>query len=146
MFKLTKNQKGFSLIEAMISAGIVAVGFAGVLTLVATSDKFMSRSIGKQKAQMIANQMMDIIEADNANIDSYTMDLTTCTDPGAALDTYLIRGYEWCVRLEDELGVAGVDNNRSISVTDSGTQKLVTILIEGQSQRVQVFMKRLFDS
>lgn len=146
-----RKSKGFSLIEAMISAGIMALGFVGVFTLVAASEQFTARAIARQKMQMIANQIIEIIDSDLANIDSYTMNLGACVTP-ATTDRWLVRGYEWCTRLTNEIDPAGA-NIRTITVTtivDLVTglptdRKLVSIFLEGRNKSALVVMRRIFD-
>lgn len=140
------KQSGFSLIEAMVTTAIMSIGFAGIFTIIAASEQFMSRSIAKQKVQMIADQILDIIETDQTNIDSYAMGLSTCTDPGTSTNQFDIRGYEWCIRLQNEIGTATATETRSISVTTSGTRKIIYILIEGKQGKVQIVSARFFDS
>jgi len=137
--------KGFSLIEAMVSSGIIAMGFVGVFALVSASEGFTARAIARQKVQLVADQMMEIISTDLANIDSYAMDLSTCAVPATA-DQWVVRGYEWCIRLQDEIGAAGTNNTRTITVTTlTGDRRVVSIFLEGHNQTVLVVMKRIFD-
>ena len=42
-------KKAFTLIEALVSVAIIAIGFAGVYALVSTSSRVMSDSIDKEK-------------------------------------------------------------------------------------------------
>ena len=43
---MRKNSKNaFTLIEALVSVAITAIGFAGVIALVSTSNEVMSKSI-----------------------------------------------------------------------------------------------------
>lgn len=137
--------KGFSLIEAMVSSAIIALGFVGVFSLVAASEGFTSRAIARQKVQLIADQMLEIIGTDLTNIDSYTMNLATCTAP-TSTDQWDVRGYEWCIRLQNEIGDAGTTNTRTITVTTlTGDRRVVSIFLEGYNQTVLVVMKRIFD-
>ena len=140
-----KGSKGFSLIEAMVATAIVSIGFVGVFSLVATSEQFTMRAIAKKKMQMVADQIMDIVETDLDNIDSYAMSLTTCTAPATA-DQWVVRGYEWCIRLQDETGDAGTANTRAITITDLGDgRKVVQIVLEGFNQKVQIIVRKAFD-
>jgi prepilin-type N-terminal cleavage/methylation domain-containing protein len=137
--------KGFSLVEAMVSTAIMGIGFVGVYTLVATSETLMSRSIGRQKVQMIADQIMDVIETDLSNINSYAMTLATCTSPATA-NQYDVRGYEWCIRLNTEIGAAVTGETRSITVTTlADGRKVVHIVIDGYNSKIQVVMDRAFN-
>ena len=145
-FKNKHKSGGFTLIEAIVSTAIVGVGFVGVYTIVGTSEQMMMRSIAKQKAQMIADQILDVVETDLANIDSYAMTLGTCTDPGSSTNQYDIRGFEWCTRITDEIGAPTVNDDRTIAITTlADGRKVVHILLEGYNERVQIVMKRVFD-
>ena len=47
---MRKNSKNaFTLIEALVSVAITAIGFAGVIALVSTSNEVMNKSIDKEK-------------------------------------------------------------------------------------------------
>ena len=46
---MTKNKKAFTLIEALVSVAITAIGFAGVYALVTVSNGVMSDTIDKEK-------------------------------------------------------------------------------------------------
>ena len=143
--------KGFTLIEALVSSAVFGIGFVGVYTIVAVSEQIMVKSAQKQKVQMIADQMLDIMATDTANIDSYGMDLSACTVP-VTTDQWDVRGYEWCIRLNSEIGPVTANDDRSItigSITDVTDPRLglrtVTILLEGNNEKVQIVMKRTFD-
>ncbi len=129
-----------------MATAIASVGFVGTYTLVATSEVVTTRSIGRQKLQMLADQMFDIIDTDTANIDSYAMTLTTCTDPGVAASQPLTRGYEWCLRMNNEIGAAVSGETRSITITTlaDGT-KVVHIVLDGYNSKIQVVMNRAFN-
>lgn len=145
-FSIRGKSKGFSLIEAIVSTAVVGVGFVGVYTIVATSEQLMVRSMAKQKVQMIADQILDIIETDTDNIDSYAGDLGTCTDPGTSTNQYDIRSFEWCSRIANEIGAPTANDDRTIAVTTlTDGRRVVHILLEGYNERVQIVMKRVFD-
>jgi hypothetical protein len=130
----------------MMATAIAGVGFIGTYTLVATSEVVTTRSIGRQKMQMIADQMFDIIDTDTANIDSYAMTLTTCIDPGAGASQALTRGYEWCLRLNNEIGATVTGETRSITITTlADGSKVVHIVLDGYNSKIQVVMNRAFN-
>jgi prepilin-type N-terminal cleavage/methylation domain-containing protein len=141
-----KRESGFSLIEAMVSTAIMSIGFVGVYTLVATSEQLMTHSIAREKAQMIADQMLEIISTDIPNISTYSMNLATCVNPAPSTSQPLVRGYEWCIRLNSELGAVGATDRRSITVTAMDTRQLVYVLIEGSERKVQVVMSRIYEN
>ena len=142
MWIFHRKEKGFGLIEAMIATAIVGIGFVGVYSMIVLSEQFTKWAIGRQKLQMTANQMLEIIEGDISNIDDYAMTLTTCTDPAPATDTHLVRGFEWCTRMQDELGAAGTTNVRSITITTVGTKKTILIVLEAYNGQSQIVMER----
>lgn len=142
-----KPDRGFGLIESLIATAIVGIGFVGVYSMVVLSEQFIKWAIARQKLQMTANQMLEVIEGDVANIANYTMTtaLTTCTDPSPATDTYLVRGFEWCTRMSDEVGAAGITDTRSITVTaTSATKNTVLIVLEAYGAQAQIVMERSY--
>ena len=137
------QENGFSLIEAILASAIVGIGFVGVFTLTVFSERSIQESVAREKLQMQANQILEIIfESDQYN----NMDMTSCNAPDEnATDTYIIRGYEWCTRLEGEVGSADTNDTRSISViTDAEGNKIVHIELETRNGEVQVVMNRSF--
>ncbi|MDB2415278.1 prepilin-type N-terminal cleavage/methylation domain-containing protein [Rickettsiales bacterium] len=144
--KYWQGEDGMSLIEALVATAIVGIAFVGVYGLVAMSEKSMRESVAKQKLQMQANQIMDIIDGDVDNIDNYDgIDLTDCVDPAGATDKYLVRSYEWCSRLEGEVGEAGDDDIRSIEIeTLVDNRKVVHLQLETFGGTVQIVMKRVY--
>lgn len=97
--------------------------------------------------QIVADQILEVIEYDVANIDQYAnLSLAVCTAPGGgATLAYELRPYEWCQRLEGEVGVAVTGDTRSVDVTTlADGRKVVHILLESGGGIVQVVMKRVF--
>lgn len=141
----TTHAKGFSLIESLIATAIVGIGFVGVYSLVVLSEQFTKWAIARQKLQMYANQMLEVIEADVTNIDNYGLTLQTCTNPSPATTTSLVRGFEWCIRMNTELGAAGTTDVRTITVTSlGGNRRSVVIRLEAYSARAQVIMEKVY--
>lgn len=135
------------MIEAMIATAIIGIGFTGVYSLVVYADITMRRSVDRQKLQMQANQILEIIESDLANITQYNaIDLTNCIQPDAtATQKFVLRPYEWCQRLNAEVG-SDTGSTRIITVTDLGDgRRAVHIQLEAFDGEVQVVMKRAYD-
>ena len=111
------------------------------------SERSMRESIYKQKLQMIANQMLEVIEGDKANIDQYNgLIMDSCTDPGIGAATYLSRQYEWCQRLDDEVGNGLTNDDRVITITTlADGRRVAHILLEANNESVQIVMKRTYD-
>ena len=138
------NEKGFSLIEAIIASAIVCISFVGVYSLVMLSEQFTKWAIARQKLQLIANQIFEVIDGDVANITNYNLNLATCTNPGASTTIYLVRSYEWCTRMQNELFAAGATDVRSITVTASGTKYIVLIRLEAYRAKAQIIAERVY--
>lgn len=146
-FADTKHSAGLTLIEAVVATALLGIGFAGVYTISAVSMRSMDQAVARQKLQMQANQILDTIDSDIANIDSYTMQLTTCAAPAPGAATSLVRQFEWCSRLTGEVGAAVGAEQRTVTVTTlADGRKVVHVLLESDNQRVQIVMKRIYDS
>lgn len=142
-----KKEDGLSLIEAMIATVIVGIGFLGVFTLTTMSQHSMVNSIARQKLQMQANEIFEIIDYDQDNIDNYNLDLTVCNEPSdGETRLYLIRAYDWCSRMNGEVGSVTEGLVRKVEITDlDDGKKAVYVLLESNNGSVQIAMKRVFD-
>lgn len=147
MSQKTKNS-GFSLIEAMISMMIMAISFVGVYTLTAYAGSSLKNSADRQKMQIIANEMLELISNDYANVDSYNnMDFTTCNAPTSAqTQTYHQNRYNWCRALDAAAGTSSTGDTRKITVTTSGTNKNVRIILESRKKGAQIVINRVYGS
>lgn len=141
------KQEGFTLIEALLATALLGIGFAGVYSMVSVSAQSMAHTVARQKLQMQADQILDIIESDLSNIDLYVKDLENCVDPNGAPDTHLVRAYEWCSRMNTEVGATNPADERSVDVTTlADGRKVVHVLLEAYDGVVQVAMKRTYDA
>jgi hypothetical protein len=94
-----------------------------------------------------ANQILDLIETDTANIDSYdNLNLENCDAPAPGeVRVWVLRRYEWCARLRDEAGTVMANDTRSVDVTDTvDGYKAVQVLLEANNAAEQVVMKRVY--
>ena len=62
------NQKGATLIEAMVAAVIVGIGFTAVFSLTNASTNVLLRSIDREKGNMLSTMIMEDIVTDPTNI------------------------------------------------------------------------------
>lgn len=142
-----QKQAGFTLVEAMVATLVITVGFVGSYTLVGyTQDAVQSASI-RQKLQMQANQILDLIEADLEHVDSYdNLDLENCAAPDVGVtDTWILRRYEWCRRLTDDARAVQANDTRSVDVTTlADGSKAVQVLLESGNGSMQIVMKRVY--
>ena len=68
---MNNPKNAFTLIEALLSVAITAIGFAGVYGLVATSNMVTSDSIDKEKLKYQNTEILESLNADQANIMEY---------------------------------------------------------------------------
>lgn len=140
------NLSGFSLIEAMISTMIIGVSFAGIYSIAIFSANNLNTSSDRQKLQLVADQIMEVIESDVSNIDFYDMDFTTCNAPNSGeTEDYHQYRYKWCRMLNDSLGNPATGDEREISVSTTSDGKLVHIKLESRNAETSVVMKRIFN-
>jgi prepilin-type N-terminal cleavage/methylation domain-containing protein len=148
MLQKTKhNQSGFSLIEAMVATLIMAITFTGVYTLTNYSSITLKNSVDRQKMQIIANQMIESITIDYANIDSYNnMDFTTCNAPTVAqTQDYHQNRYRWCRMLNDAVGTPAIGDIRNIVVTTASGKKTLHITLESRRKGAQIVIKNAYE-
>lgn len=143
------HESGFSLLEAVLATAIVSIGFASIFSLAVFSERSVRDTIQREKLEMLASQMLEVIEADVDNVSLYAVDFTNGTDcdNAAAGDTsllYNVKIDEWCNRLTGELGAAKTNDVREINYDDSSGTKLINIILESQNGDVQVLMNRSF--
>ena len=145
-----KNYKeAFTLIEALISVAISAIGFAGVMALVSTSNTVMNDTIDKEKLKFQNTEIMEVLNGDQANIMEYNgKDLSQCSSLTANKDkeVQLERLKNWCNKLEGEVGAKRTTDKRIIRVEKKLVQGnyvyIVSLEMSGKDDK-SVFMKRV---
>ena len=65
------NKQAFTLIEALVSVAIMAIGFAGVYVLVSTSTAVLNDSIEREKLNYRAAEIIETLHSDQGQIESY---------------------------------------------------------------------------
>jgi len=147
------NKQAFTLIEALVSVAIMAIGFAGVYALVSTSNRILGDSIDREKLNFQASEIIESLHADQANILEYNgKDLSDCaklkTKPGK--ENQLIRLKIWCNKLQGEVGDKRLQDKRFIRVVKKKVgQKyvyVVSIDLSGKDNKKTVFMKKVFNA
>lgn len=81
-----RPQKGFSLIEVLITSLVISVGLHGIAGIVANSLKSNQSSYTRTQASLLANDMIDRMRANrrSASVDNYNLALTA-TPSGAGV-------------------------------------------------------------
>ena len=146
-------KKAFTLIEALVSVVILAIGFAGVYALVSTSSRVMSDSIDKEKLKFQNTEIIESLHADQANILEYNgKDLSSCNSIKTSKDKeeQLKRLKAWCQKLQGEVGDKRSQDKRIIRVVKQKVGEnyvyVVSIELSGKSDKKSVFMKRIFNA
>ena len=148
---ITKNKKAFTLIEALVSVAITAIGFAGVIGLVTTSNIIMSDTIDKEKLKYQNTEIIESLNADQANIMEYNgKDLSNCSSikTGTGKDDQLKRLQNWCNKIKGEVGDKRTSDKRIIRVEKKQVGQnnvyIVSLELNAKSNKKSVFMKRVF--
>ena len=146
-------KKAFTLIEALVSVALMAIGFAGVYALVSTSSIVMSDSIDKEKLKFQNIEIIESLHADQANILEYNgKDLSSCNSIKTSKDKeeQLKRLKAWCQKLQGEVGDKRSQDKRIIRVVKQKVGQnyvyVVSIELSGKSDKKSVFMKRIFNA
>ena len=146
-------KKAFTLIEALVSVAIMAIGFAGVYGLVSTSSRVMSDSIDKEKLKFQNTEIIESLHADQANILEYNgKDLSSCNSIKTSKDKeeQLKRLKAWCQKLQGEVGDKRSQDKRIIRVVKQKVGEnyvyVVSIELSGKSDKKSVFIKRIFNA
>jgi type II secretory pathway pseudopilin PulG len=147
---MRKNSKNaFTLIEALVSVAITAIGFAGVIALVSTSNDVMSKSYDKEKLKFQNTEIMEVLNGDQANIMEYNgKDLSQCTDlvTSEGKEEQLARLQNWCNKIQGEVGSKRTQDSRIIRVERRviGDEAIFIVSLEmsGKNDK-SVFMKRV---
>jgi type IV pilus assembly protein PilV len=147
------NKQAFTLIEALMSVAIMAIGFAGVYALVSTSSRILSDSIDREKLNFQAAEIIESLHADQANILEYNgKDLSKCASlkTKKGKEDQLTRLKAWCTKLQGEVGDKRTQDKRRIRVVKKKVgQKyvyVVSIDLSGKDNKKTVFMKRVFNA
>ena len=147
---MRKNSKNaFTLIEALVSVAITAIGFAGVIALVSTSNDVMSKSYDKEKLKFQNTEIMEVLNGDQANIMEYNgKDLSQCADlvTSEGKEQQLARLQNWCNKIQGEVGNKRTQDSRIIRVERRviGDEAVFIVSLEmsGKNDK-SVFMKRV---
>ncbi|MDX1949081.1 MAG: type II secretion system protein [Rickettsiales bacterium] len=142
-----KNQKGFSLIEALIATAISGIAFVGVFGLTGYSANSINSATKQQSLQEIANQIVEVIETDKANILNYNMSFATCVAPtqGQTAEYHQNR-YKWCRMLNNLVGNPKAGDVRNISVVSGVNQVTLHITLQATGGYPEVVLKKIYDN
>jgi type IV pilus assembly protein PilV len=151
------NKQAFTMIEALMSVAIMAIGFSGVYGLVSASNQVLNDSIDREKLNFQSREIIESLQADQTNILAYhNKDLSNCgaltTSKGK--EDQLIRLKQWCNKLEGDIGSKRSMDKRRIQVekkqVGTGASKkfvyVVSINLAGKKGDKTTFIKKVFDA
>lgn len=152
---MIRNQDGFTLIEALVSVAIFAIGFAGVYTLVGVSDRVLQNGIEREELNYQANEIIETIHSDVENIAEYDDDLETTEARRSARKS---KGKEkqqerldrWRDRSRGEGGTKKHRDNRKIRVVKKKVGgkdvNVVAVELTTRDGKNSIWVKRVFNA
>ena len=143
-----KNQSGVSLLEAMIAAAIIGIGFMAIYTLAITSTNILMSTIDREKGNMIANTVFEDLITDTPNLLSYhNMDFTTV---GQGTASHKIKKTKWAQIASKRFGSPQTKDKRQIQVIKKSVAGkdifIVTIDLATRGGKAKNQFKRVFNA
>ena len=144
--KLNKNKyfNGFSLIEALVTVVIFSLTFMAFMSFSSYGVKITQSSQERTNANLIANMILEDIQIDVSNIDSYNnFDLNT----NETLDTSGNK-YKWKSSVKEKLSNATNNDIRKITVSDvsinNQSKKLVEVNIKSLNGEININVSKVY--
>ncbi|MAS68965.1 MAG: hypothetical protein CMC43_06520 [Flavobacteriaceae bacterium] len=104
------KQSGVSLIEAMVAAVVVGIGFVAIYGITTSSTRVLLNSIDREKGNMLANMIMEDIIIDTQNLTQYH-NLKFISSPSSQTTTVEKKQQKWKITADQLFSV--VQNNSS---------------------------------
>ena len=150
---INKHERGFTLIEVLVSIVIMMIGFVGVFGLVAVSDRTLQNSSDRAELNSLANDIIESVHSDQSNIAEYVnKKLGNCSSLSTSKGKteQLERLKRWCERMKGEAGETRSKDIRVIRVTKKkvGTKEvnILTIELTSRDGKNTIFTKRVFNA
>ena len=144
--KLNKNKyySGFSLIEALVTVVIFSLTFIAFMSFSSYGVKVTQKSQERTNANLIANMILEDIQIDISNIDSYNnFDLNT----NETLDTSGNK-YKWKSSVKEKLSNATNNDIRKITVSDfsinNQSKKIVEVNIKSLNGEININVSKVY--
>ncbi|ALE52346.1 hypothetical protein SP60_03370 [Candidatus Thioglobus autotrophicus] len=146
------NKSAFTLVEVLVSVVILAIGFAGVYSLVATSNRVMNDSIDKEKSNYHASEIIETLHSEKKDLSTVASfyegkDLVTrCDDMTltASTEDHLNRLKSWCKKMGER--TTGDRKIRVVRKTIDGKDVYVVLIkLSGKRDKNTVVIKRVFN-
>lgn len=150
-----KDQGGFTLIEILISTAIMAIGFAGIYSLVTYSNVVLQNSIVREQLNLQANEIVEMIYSDREslkkdNISRYASQLSDCNKIVSGTKDYQKRAKQWCEKLNNNkhIGVKKHKDKRNVYVRRKSLNQdelsVVTVVLTAKDGKQSIVLKRAF--
>ena len=135
---------GFSLIEALVSVVIFSLTFIAFMSFSSYGVKITQSSQERTNANLIANMILEDIQIDISNIDTYNnFDLNTNEN----LDTSGNK-YKWKSSVKEKLSNATTNDIRKITVSDfsinNQSKKLVEVNIKSLNGEININVSKVY--
>ena len=137
------QSRGIGIIECLVAAVVVGIGFVAVYGLSTASTNVLMSSIEREKANMLSNMIFEDILTDMANIKTCP---TTCpynemnfkSSASGSTNTYDIKQTKWNTRSTALLGTATTNDVRLIEIDKVGATSKFEIKIKIHSRNGRV--------
>ena len=150
------NKQAFTLIEALVSVAIMAIGFAGVYALVSTSTTVLNDAIEREKLNFQAVEMMETLYSDqgqnegyaHTNLDNGNCDSIQLKDAKKGKAEQLKKLQAWCKKMSGEVGRKNSTDRRKIRVEkpkDGTKANVVSIELSGKNGKT-IYIKKVFNA
>ena len=142
------SNKGVGIIEALIAAVIVGIGFVAVYSLANVSTNILMSSIDREKGNMLTTAIYEDLLTDTANLISYhNMDFSS-TSTGTS--KHLKKKDKWAKIANKKFGNAQSQDQRKINVVkktiDGKDVFVVTINIKSRNGAAKNQFKRIINA
>ena len=136
------REEGFTLIEALVAAAILAIGFAGVYGLVQGSNTFFEKSLAKEQRRFLHTEILDYVGLrywHKHSIEKYNLivldDVCDQWDPQIFEEDEVNKLTRWCVRIKDEESrtLSNQNTSRILLVSRNSNGVWVVRIAEGDS-------------
>ena len=142
------SNRGVGIIEALIAAVIVGIGFVAVYSLANVSTNILMSSIDREKGNMLTTAIYEELLTDTANLISYhNMDFSS-TSTGTS--KHLKKKDKWAKIANKKFGNAQSQDQRQINVVkktiDGKDVFVVTINITSRNGTAKNQFKRIINA
>ena len=150
------NKPAFTLVEALVSVAIMAIGFAGVYALVSTSTTVLNDAIEREKLNFQAVEIVETLHSDQSQIEGYAhndlgnsnCDALKLKDAKKGKIEQLKKLQIWCKKMSGEVGRKNSIDRRKIRVEkpkDGTKANVVSIELSGKNGKT-VYIKKVFNA